>query len=157
MRRTMLVAVVTAVVTSTITSVTVSAASNGRDAAPSNRADRAESGARLPVIVDTKIDCGVPRRGEDWPNQDALEESVRCLEDELRNVNRFMKVFFRCARILEVTRYGEDPEGGTFGYVWDNGDGSPVFLKTALDFTIDPTTEPFNYFMLWQDSEFCLS
>jgi hypothetical protein len=157
MRRTLLVAVVTAIVTSTITSITVSAASSGRNASPSDRATRAEAGARLPVFLDTKIDCGVPSRSQDWPNQDALEETVRCLEDELRDFNRVMKGFFRCVRIEEVTRYGSDPLGGTFGYVWDNGDGSPVILRTALDFTVDPTTEPFNFFMIWQGTEVCSS
>lgn len=155
MRRTLLVAIVTALVTSAITSVTVSAASSGMDAAPSNRGDRSEADARLPVIVDTKVDCGVPRRGQDWPNQDALEDTIRCLEDEVININRFMKVFFRCARIIEVTRNGS--VDGTSGYEFVEAGANAPILRPALDFTADPATEPFRYFMLWQDTTFCLS
>lgn len=155
MRRTLLVAIVTAVVTSAITSVTVSAASSGMDTAPSGRGDRAEANTRLPVSVDTKVDCGVPRPGQDWPNQDALEDTVRCLEDEVINVNRFMKIFFRCARITEVTRYGAID--GTSGYEFVDAGATAPILKPALDFTVDTTTEPFRYFMFWRDSTFCLS
>lgn len=153
MRRTLLVALLTALVTSAITSVTVSAASSG-DAGRSDRGDR-ELGVRLPVIIDTNADCGVPRQGQDWPNQDALENSVRCLEDEVININRFMKAFFRCTRIVEVTRYGS--VDGTSGYQFVDAGASLPRLRTALDFTADPTTDPFQYFMLWQDSNFCLS
>jgi hypothetical protein len=153
MRRTLLVALLTALVTSAITSVTVSAASSG-DAVPSDHGDPG-LGPRLPVIVDTNADCGVPPRGQDWPNQDALEDSIRCLEDEVINVNRFMKAFFRCTRIVEVTRYGS--VDGTSGYEFVDAGTGVARLRTALDFTADPTTEPFRYFMLWQDSNFCLS
>lgn len=153
MRRTLLVALLTALVTSAITSVTVSAASNG-DTGRSDYGDT-ELGPRLPVIVDTNADCKVPPRGQDWPNQDALEDSIRCLEDEVINVNRFMKAFFRCTRIVEVTRYGS--VDGTSGYEFVDAGTSVARLRTALDFTADPTTEPFRYFMLWQDSNFCLS
>jgi hypothetical protein len=152
MRRTLLVVVLTALVTSAITSVTVSAASS--DAPRSDDGDQ-ELGPRLPVIVDTQADCGVPPRGQDWPNQDALEDSIRCLEDEVINVNRFMKAFFRCTRIVEVTRYGS--VNGTSGYEFVDAGTDVARLRTALDFTADPTTEPFRYFMLWQDSNFCLS
>lgn len=154
MRRTLLLVLVTAVVTSLVTSVTVSAATSGREAsAPS---DRNESlGARLPVIVDTKVDCGVPPRGRDWPNQDALEDTIRCLEDEVININRFMKAFFRCARILEITQYGSTD--GTSGYEFVNPGATTPILTTAIDFTFDPTTEPFNFVMLWQNTSFCLS
>jgi hypothetical protein len=153
MRRTLLVVVVTALVTSAITSVTVSAASSG-DAARSDHSD-GDGGVALPVIIDTSADCGVPRPGEDWPNQDALEDTVRCLEAEVINVNRFMKAFFRCTRIEEVTRYGS--VDGSSGYEFVDANTSAPRLRTALDFTGDPTTESFRYFMLWQDSKFCLS
>jgi hypothetical protein len=153
MRRTLLVAVLTALVTSSITSVAVSAASSG-DAERSDHGDR-EVGLRLPVIFDTNADCGVPRQGQDWPNQDALEGSIRCLEDELINVNRFMRAFFRCARIVEVSQYGS--VDGTSGYEFVDADANVPRLTTALDFTVDPTTEPFRYFMLWQDTDVCLS
>jgi hypothetical protein len=156
MRRTSVIVVITAALTSAVTSITMSVAW-GTSEASAARKDDIAARTRLPITVDTKVDCGVPRQGADWPNQDALEDSIRCLEDEIVNVNRFMRSFFRCTRITEVTRYGDDPRGGTFGYLWDNGDGTPVFLTTALNYTIDPTTDPFNYFMLWQDTEFCLS
>lgn len=153
MRRTLLLVLVTAVVTSLVTSVTVSAATSGREAAPSGETETLE--ARLPVIVDTRVDCGVPRGNRDWPNQDALEDTIRCLEDEVININRFMKVFFRCARIIEVTQYGS--LDNTFGYEFFNpGDPTPI-LTTALDFTADPANESFNFFMLWQNTNFCLS
>lgn len=153
MRRMLLVAVLTALVASAITSVTVSAASSG-DTARSDHGDRGV-GVRLPVIVDTTADCGVPRQGQDWPNQDALEDSIRCLEDEVININRFMRAFFRCARIVEVSRYGSIE--GTSGYEFVDAGASVPRLTTALDYTVDPTTEPFRYFMLWQDTNFCLS
>jgi hypothetical protein len=156
MRRTILVVIATALVTSAVTSVTVAAAtgSGERVAAPVERDEAL--GARLPVIVDTKVDCGTPPKGRDWPDQDALEDTIRCLEDELVNVNRFMKVFFRCARIVEITQYGENPAGGTHGYVYGFPDGT-AFLTTALDFTFDPTVESFVFMMLWRDSTFCLT
>jgi hypothetical protein len=153
MRRTWLVVVVTALV-STVTSLTVAVAWGGtRAGSPSGDGSL---DTKLPIVFDTRVDCGVPPRGSDWPNQDALEDSVRCLEREIVNVNRFMRYFFSCTRISEVTQYGEAPRGGTFGYVWDNGDDTPTFLTTALNYTIDPATDPFKYFMLWQNNERCV-
>ena len=154
MRRTPLVTIA-AVVASVVTTFTVNVAWSATQAAPGGD-ESVAAGARLPIVFDTNVDCGVPRRGADWPDQDALEDSVRCLEREIINVNKFMRYFFRCTRITQVTRYGEDPRGGTFGYLWDNGDGT-FLLTTALNYTIDPTTDPFNYFMLWQDAEPCVS
>jgi hypothetical protein len=155
MRRTWLVVVLTAVVASAVTSFSVSVAWGGTRAGSPN-SDGISADTSLPIIFDTTVDCGVPRPGSDWPNQDALEDTIRCLEREIINVNKFMRFFFRCTRITEVTRYGQDPRGGTFGYLWDSGDGTPVFLTTALNYTIDPTTDPFNYFMLWRDTEQCV-
>ena len=85
-----------------------------------------------------------------------MERTIRCLEAEIRNVNRFMSVFFRCSRIVRVSRYGDDPNGGAFGYLWRT-DAVNELLTTALDYTVDPNVERFRWFVQWRGSAFCLS
>jgi hypothetical protein len=157
MRRTLLLVLVTAVVTSLITSVTVSAATSGNDKAP----EGADTAIPVPVEgdltfdVDLKVNCGTPRPGKNWPNQDALEDSIRCLEAEIINVNKFMKFFLRCGQVATITQYGENPLGGASGYLFDNGDGAGPFLTTALDVTLEG--DPFSFFVLWRNSTTCFS
>lgn len=156
MRRTLLVAIITAVVTSGLTTVTVSAASSGSDRSPEGSNDTAlpvPTAGDISLNIDTRVNCGTPRPGRNWPNQDALEDTIRCLEDEIINVNKFMKFFFRCAQVATITQYGEDPLGGTSGYLFDNGDGTGTFLTTALDVTIEG--DPFTLFTLWRNSPTC--
>lgn len=154
MRRTAMIVVATAALTSILTSAAVAAVTGG-DRRATSSAERSSRPLedRLPVIVDTNVDCGTPPGGRPWESRAALERTVRCLEREVENVNRFMKAFFRCARIVPVSQYGEDPQGGSFGYVWN--DGVEQLLTTALDYTVDPAVEPFSYFVLWRASTFC--
>jgi hypothetical protein len=85
-----------------------------------------------------------------------LQDFAHYTQNELTQLNKFVTKFFNCTSYAFVTRYGEDPLGGTFGYVWQNPDTSQ-FLTTALDFVVDPTTEPFLNFYFVKQTDACIA
>jgi hypothetical protein len=57
--------------------------------------------------------------------------SLKCLKSELVKVQKVLN----CLRTVGVSSYGENPNGGTFGYVWRDPTATPTeFLSTALDY-----------------------
>ena len=60
-----------------------------------------------------------------------LESKVRALQTK---VNRLHTFTHNCIGWgwASMASYG-DPESGEFGYVFDNGDGSPAFFTSAVD------------------------
>lgn len=59
------------------------------------------------------------------------QASLKCLKSELVKVQKALN----CLRTVGVSSYGENPNGGTFGYVWRDPTATPTeFLSTALDY-----------------------
>ena len=78
----------------------------------------------------------------------AVDRYVRCLNRYLtrlaNGVNEALETFdtfFQCTSYLPITQYG-DP-AGTFGYVFDNNDGTGPFLTSGLDVTENLETDVF--------------
>ena len=59
------------------------------------------------------------------------QASLKCLKSELIKVQKALN----CLRTVGVSAYGENPSGGTFGYVWRDPTATPTeFLTTGLDY-----------------------
>ena len=69
-----------------------------------------------------------------------------------RFVNDFVDSWNDCIRINPLTRYGF--LDGSEGYVYELPDGTTIKI-TAIDYTVDPVTEPFRYFMSWRTAAAC--
>lgn len=67
------------------------------------------------------------------------------VEDALDAISQLVAA--DCLVAVPVTQYG-DSATQLFGYVWNPGGGAPTFLTSALDYTEDPTTTDFNWFVL---------
>jgi len=105
---------------------------------------------------------------ERWADRYSIREKVscdtlKCLNGYLSRlskdteafedfVNGFINTWNSCFRVNPLTRYGS--LDNTFGYIFDVGDGT-TFKVTALDYSFDPTTEPFRYFMSWRIAAAC--
>jgi hypothetical protein len=56
---------------------------------------------------------------------------LKCLKSELIKAQKALN----CLRTVGVSSYGEDPGGGTFGYVWRDPSTTPTeLLTTGLDY-----------------------
>ena len=75
----------------------------------------------------------------------SLQNFAHFTQSELTALDKFVTKFFTCTDHTQLTQYG-DPTTNTFGYVFDPGDGTATFKTSALDLTVDTSTEPFlNY------------
>jgi len=142
MRRVTIFGLVTVLVVG-ITMATV----NAEPAAPQRRTDSSQpaiperlQNARLRISAIEAPTCDV---------RDEVTVYVRCLNRYLkslaRGVNKALNTFdtfFQCTSYLPITQYG-DPTTGTFGYVFDNNDGTGPFLTSALDITVNLETDFF--------------
>jgi hypothetical protein len=76
-----------------------------------------------------------------------LAKNLNSTIADLRQTQNDLYNLYACFFAVPVTQYGENPYGGSHGYVYGFSDGS-AFLTTALDYTMDPATEWFDYFLL---------
>ncbi len=79
--------------------------------------------------------------------------TIKCLNAELTRLTKFVNGFYKCIRWVPVTRYGEDPLGGNFGYVWR--DGTSEFNTTALDITVDESQDSYLKFLTLRETPKC--
>jgi hypothetical protein len=72
--------------------------------------------------------------------------TIQCLN---RRVNRLtnrvgnLQSFVNCLGAVGMTSFGEDPNGGTYGFVWRDDVEPDEFLTTALDFDGSDTPHVF--------------
>jgi hypothetical protein len=116
----------------------------GQDVAPPRDEGRAavvEPTSGLPPVRTPTCPDPTPRN---------VVKVIRCLNANIaRLTNWINKTFIRCTAVMSITRYG-DWESGVHGYLYDPGDGSPVFNTSALDVSFDPEGPHF-YVVVWKN------
>jgi hypothetical protein len=74
--------------------------------------------------------------------------TIRCLNEHLLRVERNFKDFWNCSPTRGVSEYGDDPYGGTWGYVYADYPGQTPYFSTALD--LDPGNNPTMWVVTWK-------
>jgi len=101
------------------------------------------------------VDCGTLRCLNRYLTQ--LLKGLNKFEDQMltfkADATLFRKTFNTCFRIIPVTQYGENPAGGTHGYVYSFPDNT-FFKTTALDVTFG-TDVIGAYMMVWRIAPEC--
>lgn len=81
---------------------------------------------------------------------EGLTRTIQCINNKLDKLDILSRRFFQCATLQRITQYGASD--GTFGYSFTGTSGGTPFLTTALDFTENPTTDDWDWAVLWKKS-----
>lgn len=76
-----------------------------------------------------------------------VNRRLNTLKSAVNGVRADFNALNACLLIQGMSSYGEDPNGGTYGYVWRDDDLVDEFLTTGLDF--DDTDTPHVWTVVW--------
>ena len=137
MRRIIVAVVATSVLTAALTSAVFAGA-----AAPKRHVSQTETRAEPAVakrFSDIRLTDGktvaqsLREQGTRAERARVRCQSLRCINRTLTKLTKVLGALVDCMSLEDVSYYG-DPNG-TFGYWFNNGDGTSDFMTTALDFT----------------------
>jgi len=81
---------------------------------------------------------------------EGLTRTIQCINNKLNKLDVLSRRFFQCATLQRITQYGSSD--GTTGYSYTASGGGTPFLTTALDFTENSQTDPWDWAVLWKKS-----
>jgi len=125
MKKTIVVAVISSMITAGLMAVTFAGATTPKRHAPANApaVTRAVTGTQL--VSDHRMRGAL--RG--LTRARVRCQTLACINRQLTKIGKFLN----CMDLEDVSRYGN--ESGSFGYLFNNGGGGSDFYTSALDFT----------------------
>jgi hypothetical protein len=80
-----------------------------------------------------------------------MNAQINKLTKQLNKTTADVNHLYACFNLRAVIQYGQDPAGGTFGYVWHDPSYNPsTWLTTGLDFRESGnTSRPDMWVMAW--------
>lgn len=105
---------------------------------------RAQSAS--PKVVPLTDLVSAPRAATDTATAARACQTLRCINRRLATLTRQvgnLRSFVSCLGAVGMSSYGEDPNGGTYGFVWRDDTVPEEYLSTALDFDGSDTPHVF--------------
>lgn len=125
MKKTIVVAVVSSLITAGLMTVSFAGAAAPKRHAPANAPAVTRAVAATRLVSDQRLRGTL--RG--LTRARVRCQTLACINRQLTRIARFLN----CMDLEDVSRYGD--VDGSFGYRFNNGGGSSDFFTSALDFT----------------------